>query len=105
MYVSIVQENEADYLEKQTTVRKAFDPANTNWEEEEIIPVKNKFGEPYSVVRLVFKKDKLDKVKKARRLISITKKNKSIGIDIESVFGLTAAMRILANDFVPDELK
>lgn len=105
MYLSIVQENEAEYLEKQSTVRKAFDPENTNWFEEEEKWVSNKFGQPYKIVRLIYKKDKEDKVKKARRIISITKKNKSIGIDIESVFGLTAAMRLLANDYVSDDLK
>ena len=105
MYLSILQENESEYLEKQTTVRKAFDPENTNWEVEEEKWVSNKFGEPYKIVRLIFKKDKIDNKKKARRIIAIGKKNKSVGIDIESVFGLTAAMRLLANDYVSDDLK
>jgi len=105
MYLSILQENESEYLEKQATVRKAFDPENTNWEEEESKYISNKFGEPYKIVRLIFKKDKEDKVKHPRRIISITKKNKSLGIDIESVFGLTAAMRLLADDFVSENLK
>ena len=78
---------------------------SSNWTEEESKWIKNKFGEPYKVVRLIFTKDLEDKVKKPRRLISIVKKNKSIGIDIESTFGLTAAMRILADEYVPENLK
>lgn len=95
-----MQENEQDYLDK-----KAFLQDNSNWVEEDEKWVKNKFGEPYKVARLIFKKDKEDGRKNPRRIISITKKNKSVGIDMESVFGLTAAMRLLANDFVSNDLK
>ena len=100
-----MHENEQEYLEKQATARKAFDPENTNWESEEERWISNKFGEPYKVSRLIYKLDKKDNVKNARRIISITKKNKSVGIDIESVFGLTAAMRLLADKYVSDDLK
>lgn len=100
-----MRENEQDYLNKQTTVRKAFDPENTNWEEEDSKWISNKFGEPYKVSRLIYKLDKKDNVKKPRRIISIAKKNKSVGIDIESVFGLTAAMRLLSDEYVSDDLK
>lgn len=95
-----MQENEQNYLNK-----KAFHQDNSNWVEEDEKWVKNKFGEPYKVSRLIFKKDKEDNKKNPRRIISITKKNKSVGIDMESVFGLTAAMRILADEFVSTELK
>jgi len=100
-----VHENEQAYLEKQLTVRKAFDKDNTKWEVEEEKWISNKFGEPYKISRLIYKLDKKDGVRNPRRIISITKKNKSVGIDIESVFGLTAAMRLLANDYVSDKLK
>lgn len=100
-----MQENEQEYLQKQLGARKAFDKDNTNWEEEDEKWISNKFGEPYKVSRLIYKKDKKDNVKKPRRLISIAKKNKSVGIDIESVFGLTAAMRLLADPYVSDDLK
>lgn len=93
-------ENEQDYINK-----KAFVQENSNWEVEEEKWVKNKFGEPYKVSRLIFKLDKKDKKKNPRRIISITKKNKSVGIDMESVFGLTAAMRLLADEFVSEKLK
>jgi len=95
-----VQEHEEEYLEK-----KAFVFETSKWEEEDSMWVKNKFGEPYKIVRLIFKKDKEEKKRNPRRLISIVKKTKSIGIDVESVFGLTAAMRILASDYVPENLK
>lgn len=95
-----MKENESSYLEK-----KAFVQENSPWVEEEEKWVKNKFGEPYKVSRLVYKRDKEDGKKNPRRLISITKKNKSVGIDMESVFGLTAAMRILADEFVSEKLK
>ena len=95
-----MQENEQEYLAK-----KAFVQDKSNWEEEDQKWVKNKYGEPYKISRLIFKLDKKDGVKHPRRIISITKKNKSVGIDMESVFGLTAAMRLLANDYVSDNLK
>jgi hypothetical protein len=95
-----LKEDEQNYLTK-----KAFVQDNSPWVEEEEKWVKNKFGEPYKVVRLIYKRDQEDKKQNPRRLISITKKNKSVGIDMESVFGLTAAMRLLADDFVSDRLK
>ena len=95
-----MQENEQDYLDK-----KAYIQENSNWEAEEEKWVKNKFGEPYKVSVLIYKLDKKDKRKNPRRLIAISKKNKSIGIDMESVFGLTAAMRMLADKYVSDKLK
>lgn len=95
-----MKENEQKYLEK-----KAYVQENSNWVEEDEKWVKNKFGEPYKVSRLIYKKDKEDKRQNPRRLIAISKKNKSVGIDMESVFGLTAAMRLLADDFVSDKLK
>jgi len=95
-----VQEPEKEYLEKQ-----AFVVGESNWESEDEKWIKNKYGEPYKISRLIHKLDKKDGKKKPRRLIAITKKTKSVGIDMESVFGLTAAMRLLANDYVPDELK
>lgn len=93
-------DHEEEYLSKMAYV---FD--SSKWVEEDSRWIKNKFGEPYKIVRLIYKKDQEDKVRVPRRLISIVKKNKSIGIDIESVFGLTAAMRILASDYVPENLK
>lgn len=95
-----MQEHEEEYIEK-----KAFVFESSKWEEEESMWVRNKFGEPYKVVRLIYKRDKEEKKKNPRRLISVVKKNKSIGIDIESTFGLTAAMRILSADYVPENLK
>jgi len=95
-----LQENEQEYLDK-----KAFVQEKSNWEPEDEKWVKNRFGEPYKISRLIYKLDKKDGVKHPRRIISITKKNKSVGIDMESVFGLTAAMRLLANDYVSAKLK
>jgi len=95
-----MKENESQYIEK-----KAFMQENSPWIEEKEMWVKNKFGEPYKVSRLIYKKDQQDGRKCPRRIISITKKNKSVGIDMESVFGLTAAMRILADEFVSEKLK
>lgn len=93
-------ENEQDYLKK-----KAFNADNSNWVEEESSFITDKFGNQVKVSRLIHKLDKKDKVKNARRLIAISKKNKSVGIDMESVFGLTAAMRLLAEKYVPEKLK
>ena len=95
-----MQENEEAYLKK-----KAYVQENSNWVVEDEKWVNNKFGEPYKVSRLIYKKDKEDKKKNPRRLIAITKKNKSVGIDVESVFGLTAAMRLLSEKYVSDSLK
>lgn len=95
-----MKENEQDYLTK-----KAFIQETSAWEMEKEMWVKNKFGEPYQVSRLIFKQDKKDGRKNPRRLIAIAKKNKSVGIDMQSVFGLTAAMRILADEFVSKDLK
>ena len=95
-----MKENEQDYLTK-----KAFIQEKSAWESEKEMWVKNKFGEPYQVSRLIFRQDKKDGKKNPRRLIAIAKKNKSVGIDMQSVFGLTAAMRILADEFVSEDLK
>lgn len=94
-----MQENEKGYVEK-----KAFNE-NSNWESEDEKWLKDKHGQPIKVSRLIHKLDKKDGRKHPRRLIAITKKNKSIGIDMESVFGLTAQMRLLAEKYVPENLK
>lgn len=91
-------ENEQEYLKK-----KAFNEDNSNWESEEEVFITDKFGHQVKVTRLIHKKDK--NIQRPRRLIAISKKNKSIGIDMESVFGLTAQMRLLAEKYVPDKLK
>lgn len=93
-------ENEQDYLKK-----KAFEKDNSNWEEEEFYFITDKFNNQVKISRLIHKLDKKNNVKHPRRLIAISKKNKSVGIDMESVFGLTAQMRLLAEKYVPDKLK
>ncbi len=93
-----MQENEQEYLEK-----KAFKEDTSNWEVEEEKFTKDKFGHLIKVSRLIHKQDK--KKKNPRRLIAVGKKNKSIGIDMDSVFGLTAVMRLLAEPYVSKDLK
>lgn len=95
-----MDENEQQYLDK-----KAFVQDKSSWTEEENKWVTNKHGEPYKVSRLIYTKDRDDGSKNPRRIISIKKKNKSVGIDMDSVFGLTAAMRLLSVDYVSDKLK
>jgi len=93
-----MRENEDSYLEK-----KAFVQETSNWEVEIEKFTKDKFGHMIKVSRLIHKEDK--KKQNPRRLIALGKKNKSIGVDMESVFGVTALMRLLAEPYVPKELK
>ncbi len=91
-------ENEQDYVKK-----KAFKEETSNWEVEEEKYIKDKFGHLIKVSRLIHKLDK--KSNKPRRLIAVGKKNKSIGIDMDTIFGVTAYMRLLAEPYVREDLK
>jgi hypothetical protein len=93
-----VQENEKEYIDK-----KAFIQETSNWEVEEEQFTKDRFGHLIKVSRLIHKQD-IGKGK-PRRLIAVGKKNKSIGIDMETVFGLTALMRLLSEKYVSQDLK